>query len=135
MAQKKSAQGSNTKKGGVSGVSGVQVGVGVAAVAAAMAGAAGAYWLYGAKDAARNRKSVKSFMLKARADVLEAVEKAKDLNKETYTKIVDGVVARYAKVSGITTDELAQMTKDLKVAWGHMQKVAATHGKTTKSRR
>ena len=134
MAQNKKAAVSKkevaVKKGGAG------VGVGVAAVAAAMAGAAGAYWLYGSADAAKHRKSVKSFMLKARGDVLAAVEKAKTLDKDTYTSIVDGVVARYAKVSGITSDEIAQMTKDLKATWGHMQKVAANHGKTTgKARR
>ena len=110
--------------------------LGLAAIVAAMAGAAGAYWLYGSPDASKHRKSVKSFMLKSRADVLAAVEKAKDLDKQTYLNIVDGVVKKYATVSGITTAEVAQMTKDLRATWTHMQAVAAKHGKTTtKARR
>ena len=51
---------------------GAVVGVGAAAAAAAAA-AAGAYWFYGAKDAARHRKSARSWMLRARAETMEAV--------------------------------------------------------------
>ena len=124
-AVKTAPRGAIEKKGGAG------VGLGVAAVAAAMATAAGAYWLYGSKDAAKNRKSAKSFMLKARADVLEAVEKVSDINKQTYLNIVDGVVQRYSKVAGITSDEVSQMTKDLTVAWTHMQQVAAKAKKSS----
>lgn len=101
------------------------VGLGAATLAAAMAGAAGAYWLYGSPDAAKHRKSAKSFMLKARADVLEAVEKINDVDKQGYLKIVDGVVKRYSSVAGITSAEIAQMTRDLKATWTHMHAVRA----------
>ena len=37
--------------------------------------AAGTYFLYGSKDAKKNRKAVKSWALKAKAEVLEALEK------------------------------------------------------------
>ena len=98
---------------------------GVATAAALMAGAAGAYWLYGSPESAKHRKMAKSFMLKARAEALEAVEKAKDMDKQTYLNIVDGVVARYSKLSGITSAELAQMTRDLKASWAHMHTIKA----------
>lgn len=103
---------------------GAGVALGAAAAAAAVA-AAGAYWFYGAKDAAKHRKTARSWMLKARAEVMEGVEnvieKLGDIDKETYMKIVDGVVKRYAGVAGVTAAEMAQMTKDLKAAWAHMQ--------------
>jgi hypothetical protein len=97
---------------------GVGVGVGVAAAAAT---AAAAYWLYGAKNAAKHRKLARSWMFKARAEVLEAVEKLGDIDKQTYLDIVDKVVKRYSAVSGATSAELLQMAKDLKSAWQHMQ--------------
>ena len=128
VQNKKSAEKSDAARGGA-------VGLGVAAVAVAMASAAGAYWLYGSPDAAKNRKSAKSFMLKARAEALAAVEKAKDLDKQAYTNIVDTIVKKYSTVSGITAAEIAQMSKDLKATWVHMQKVRAQHGKTIKARR
>jgi hypothetical protein len=116
-----------TKKSASKVSTGAVVGVGAAAAAAA---AAGAYWFYGAKDAARHRKSARSWMLKARADAMEAVEAAVEklgsIDKETYFDIVDGVVKRYAGVAGVTTAEVAEMTKDLKAAWAHMN--AASRG-------
>jgi hypothetical protein len=101
------------------------VGVGVAAAAAT---AAAAYWLYGAKNAAKHRKLARSWMFKARAEVLEAVEKLGDIDKQTYLEIVDKVVKRYSAMSGATSAELVQMAKDLKAAWQHMQS-----SKTTKA--
>ncbi len=96
----------------------VTVGVGVAAAAAA---AAGAYWLYGAKHSAQHRRIAKSWMLKARAEVMEAVENLEEVDREKYMKIVEGVVKNYAK--GASAQELSQMMKDFKATWGHMQQV------------
>lgn len=95
--------------------------LGVAAAAAAAAAAAGAYWFYGSTDAAKHRKQVRSFMLKARADVLEALEKVKDVDRQRYLEIVDKVIARYSGVAGITAAEIAQMARDLRGGWQHMQ--------------
>ena len=96
---------------------GIAVSLGVAAVAAA---AAGTYWFYGASDAGRNRKQVKSWMLKARAEALEMVEKLGDVDKKKYAEIVDQIAKRYAGAKGATTAEIAHMTKDLKAAWAHI---------------
>ena len=93
---------------------------------AAAAAAAGAYWLYGAKHAAKHRKLAKSFMLKARADVMDAVERVQEIDKAQYLAIVDKIVARYSHIAGVTASEVAQMTKDLKAAWAHMQSVHVT---------
>src|SRR6185436_11320611 len=92
---------------------GAQIGTAAALTAAAVAAAAGAYWLYGAKDASKNRKVVKSWMLKARAEVMDAVEKAKDIDKETYLKIVDNVVRGYSAAAGARSKEVQQLISDL----------------------
>lgn len=96
----------------------IAVGVGVAAAAAAAA--AGAYWFYGSKDAKAHRKQAKSWMLKARAEVMERVEALPDINKDTYLAIVQEVLSRYANAKGVTAAELAAVTKDLKGTWSHM---------------
>ena len=119
-----------SKKNG-SGSTGAALGV-VAATAAAAA-AAGAYWLYGAKNAAKHRKLAKSFMLKARADVMDAVERVKDIDKTAYLAIVDKVVAKYSAAAGVTAVEVAQMTKDLKAAWAHIKSVHVTTKGFTKA--
>jgi hypothetical protein len=93
------------------------IGLGVAAAAAAAAG--GAYWLYGAKHSAQHRKMAKSWMLKARAEVLEAIEKLDEIDKEKYMGIVEGVVKNYAK--GASREDLERVMKEFKGAWTHMQ--------------
>ncbi len=108
------------------------VGVGLGVAAAVAAAGAGAYWLYGAKDASKNRKAAKSWMLKARGEVLEAVEKLKDIDKESYMEIVDTVMKRYKGVSGITAAEMAHMVDDFKDSWKHMSKGATKAKKTAK---
>ena len=104
------------------------MGKGVAAAAAMAAAAVGAYWFYGSKEAAKHRKSARSWMLKARGEVLEAVEtvveKAGEIDKEKYMNIVGDVVKRYSSSVGATKQELGQMTKDMKAAWQHVQKVS-----------
>ena len=109
---------------------GMVVGVAAGATAAAAIAAAGAYWLYGSPDAAKHRKSVRSHMLRARAEVLEAVEKMKDVDKQKYLDIVAAVVKRYSTKAGVTAEEIAQMTKDLTGTWQHMY---AAHKKSLAS--
>ncbi len=92
------------------------IAVGVASLAAA---AAGAYWLYGATNAAKHRKVAKSWMLKARAEVMDAVEKVEDLNKAAYFAIVDKVMEKYSELHK-GSPELRTMEKELKAAWSHI---------------
>ncbi len=99
--------------------SGAAIGIGMG-VAAAAAAAGGAYWLYGAKHSAKHRKMAKSWMLKARAEVMEGIEKLEDIDKEKYMDVVHNVLKNYTG-KGASTEELAHMMKDFKSAWGHIQ--------------
>jgi hypothetical protein len=56
----------------MSGARKAEIGAGIAAGVAAAA--LGAYFLYGSKDAKKNRAKVKGWMLKARGEVLEQLE-------------------------------------------------------------
>lgn len=98
----------------------VQAGIGLALAAAA---AAGAYFLYGSKDAKKNRKIVKGWALKAKGEVIEKIEQVKgELTEENYNKIVDGVVAKYSKLKTTTEDEVADLVKDMKGHWKNIKK-------------
>lgn len=98
--------------------SGVAVGVGVAAAAAVAA--AGAYWFYGFDHASKHRKQVKSWMLQARGEVMEAVEKLGSIDKKKYMEIVQQILARYSKMAGVSAAEMTHMKKDLMTTWMHM---------------
>jgi hypothetical protein len=89
--------------------------------AAAAAAAAGAYWLYGAKDASKHRKLAKSWMLKARAEMMELVEKAQELDRDTYMQLAGEVAKRYGSVAGVTAAESQRLIKDLQAGWAYMQ--------------
>ncbi len=109
-----------TKKSGV----GTAVEVGVAAAISAAA-VAGAYWFYGAEHAQKNRKQVKSWMLKARAEALERLEQIAEVDKKVYAQVVDEVASRYSAVDGATSADIAQIQRDLKSAWQHVQHARA----------
>ncbi|PIR84887.1 hypothetical protein COU16_00290 [Candidatus Kaiserbacteria bacterium CG10_big_fil_rev_8_21_14_0_10_47_16] len=114
MATKKKAQ---TK--GLSG--GEKVGIGVGLTAAAV-GAAGAYFLYGSKNAAKNRTKVKSWALKAKAEVLEALEDAEHMTKQEYDALVDAVGGAYTMFKGASKGEIADFKKEMKSHWSNIEK-------------
>ena len=96
--------------------------LGVAAAAAA-AVAAG-FFLYGPKGA-DNRQKVRGWTLKAKGEVLEKLEDAKDLSDESYDLIVDTVTARYAKLKKVGEEEAAKLNKELKKHWKSIKKLAS----------
>ncbi len=100
---------------------GAKVGVVAGLAALAVAGAAGAYFLYG-KDGSKNRKKVKAWSLKAKADIIEKLEKAKVVTEENYHMIVDGALSKYAKVKHVAPEELAALSKELKTHWKSIKK-------------
>ena len=119
----------NAKKGLTRGQ---EIGIGVGVAAALAAAAAGAYFLYG-KDGAKNRKKIKSWMLKAKGEVLEKMEKLKEVNEEKYNEIVDAVAKKYLAVKEMDAKELALMVKELKSYWKEIHK--AVSGKKGSSRK
>lgn len=94
----------------------VGAGIGIAAVAAL-----GTYFLYG-KNGAKNREKISGWMLKMKGEVLDKVEEVKEINKETYFKIVDEVALRYNGLEKVGSADLHKMTEDLKTAWEHLSK-------------
>lgn len=108
------------------------IGAGVAGVAAL---AAAGYFLYGSKDGAKNRKKVHSWMLKVKADVLEGVEKMKNVTEAEYHTVVDKVAAKYKAVKSIDPKELDMMVKELRGHWKNIKKsITATPKKKAAKR-
>lgn len=89
---------------------------------AAAATAAGAYFLYGSKHAAQNRKKVKSWALKAKAEVLEGLEKAEQLTDEEYAKLVETATGVYGTVKNATKGEVADFKREMLAHWKDLQK-------------
>jgi hypothetical protein len=93
-------------------------------LAAAVIGAAAAgYYLYGPKGAA-NRQKVKVWSLKAKAEVLEKLEKAKEVTDASYAETVDKVTAKYAKMKPVGQAEAAKLNQELKRHWNAIKRSA-----------
>jgi len=114
MAAKKKAVLSDAQK----------VGLGVGLTAAAVA-AAGTYFLYGSKGASKNRKAVKSWALKAKAEVLEKLEQAKEMSREEYEQLIDTVGGIYAQVKEASKVDISVFKKEMKEYWNKIEKTAA----------
>ncbi|HEU4677189.1 MAG TPA: hypothetical protein VFS75_00535 [Candidatus Paceibacterota bacterium] len=101
-----------------------KVGLGLGLTAAAVT-AAGAYFLYGTKESAQNRKRVKGWVLKAKGDVLEALEKAKTITEKEYNDLVDAATKAYGTVSKASQGEVRDFKKEMQGHWLELQKSKA----------
>lgn len=111
MAQKKITKDMSTAQ---------KVGIGFGLTAAAVT-AAGAYFLYGSKQATQNRKKVKGWMLKAKGEVLEALEKAEAITEEEYKELVSTASKAYGTVKSATAGEVKDFQKEMQEHWTKLQ--------------
>jgi hypothetical protein len=98
-----------------------KVGIGIGLTAAAVA-AAGAYFLLGSKHAAQNRKKMKGWTLKAKGEVLEALEKAERVSAAEYLALVDTASKAYGTVERATKGELKDFKSEMLGHWDKLQK-------------
>jgi len=97
-----------------------QVGIGIGLTAAAVA-AAGAYFLYGSETADKNRKTVKSWMLKAKAEVLEQLEDTKKMSREEFQEVVAGVASTYAGVKAASKKDVSGFATEMMQHWDKLE--------------
>jgi hypothetical protein len=102
-------------------ISNTQIAVGAGIGAAVLAAAAGTYFLYG-KDAPKRRKAVRSWMLKAKGEILEQIEKLPDLDQATYFALIDTASQKYAGLKDVSSAEVADLVKELRSHWRGIKK-------------
>ena len=96
----------------------------VAGIAGLTAAAVGAYYLYGSKNAPKNRAQVKGWMLKAKGEVLEKLEGVQDISESVYATAVDAVAKKYQAVKNIDAQELESFITNMKAHWSGIKKSA-----------
>lgn len=101
-----------------------QVGIGVGLTATALS-AVGAYFLYGSSKAAQNRKKVKGWMLKAKGEVLEALENAESITEAEYKALLNTVTNTCSTLKNVSKGELRDFKKEMTEHWNSIQKSAA----------
>jgi len=99
---------------------------------AAAVAAAGTYFLYGSKSAAKNRKAVKSWALKAKAEVLEKLEEAKEMTKEEYEEMINAVAGAYIGLKTASKAEIKDFKDEMKEHWRAIEKSASPLKKSVK---
>ena len=99
------------------------------------AAAVGAYYLYGTKDASKNRAKVKGWMLKAKGEVLEKLEGVGDVSESAYTTAVDAVAKKYNQLKTIDQAELASFVDEMKHHWIGISKTVKKVAKTKKGKK
>ena len=97
--------------------SGTSAGAIIAGIAGVTAAAVGAYYLCGSKDAAKNRAKVKGWMLKAKGEVLEELERAQEVTESAYHSAIDAVAQKYQALKSVDADELAAFVAEMKGHW------------------
>lgn len=107
------------------------VGIGIGLSTAAVA-AASAYFLYGSKSAAKNRKTVKSWALKAKAEVLEKLEDAQEMTQSEYDQLIKSVSGAYAGAKNASKKDIMEFSKEMKDHWKSIEKAAAPLKKDAK---
>ncbi len=105
-----------TKKGSGVGKA-IAVGAGVAALGAV------AYLLMG-PNGKKNRKAVKAWTVKMKAEVAEKMENMKEVTAPIYEKIVHEVADKYKKLKNIDSKDVQAEVNALKKQWSGMAKKA-----------
>jgi predicted alpha/beta-hydrolase family hydrolase len=103
-----------------------------AGIAGLTAAAIGTYFLYGHKDAVKNRAKVKGWMLKAKGEVLEELEKAGDITEEKYHGIVGSVLKKYHDLKKIDKTDVSGFLESMKDEWKEMAGVKKPQKKSKK---
>jgi hypothetical protein len=120
MANK--SEGKKQAAGGVAKSSkAVEVGIGLGTAAVA---AAGAFFLYGSKNAAKNRKQVKSWALKAKAEVLEKLEDASEMTQAEYDQLIKSVSGAYSSAKNASKKDIKEFAMEMGQHWKEIEKAA-----------
>ncbi|MDP3697785.1 MAG: hypothetical protein Q8R55_07300 [Candidatus Taylorbacteria bacterium] len=92
------------------------MGLGAGLAAAAVGAALGSYLLTG-KRAAKTKRVLRGWMLKAKGELLEQLENAGNVGEDMYYKAVDQIAGKYSKMSGVAKEEVDDMATELKKQW------------------
>lgn len=91
--------------------------MGVGIIGAGLAGlAATAYFFLGPKGR-KHQQHAKAWAIKMKGDVVEKLEKAREVSEPIYHEIIDTVAREYAKGMKASKPEITALASDLKKHW------------------
>lgn len=90
--------------------------IGAVALTTLAAMIAGAYF-FGSSEATKRRRLVRGWAMRAKADVLDSIERLSNVDRQTYLDAVDAVLKRYQAMKEIDAKELVALGKELRGYW------------------
>ncbi len=81
----------------------------------------GANFLFNTKKGKQSLKHIKSWAFKMKAEILEKLERAKEVNQEIYNRVIDELGEKYKKVKGMTVEDVTAIAQELKSQWKNVQ--------------
>jgi len=95
-----------------------------AVIGASLAGlAATAYFFFGPKGK-KHRQHAKAWAIKMKGEVVEKLEKTREITEPVYREIIDTVAKEYKKGKKASQPEIAALAEDLKKHWKSMSTLA-----------
>jgi hypothetical protein len=95
-----------------------------AVIGASLAGlAATAYFFFGPKGK-KHRQHAKAWAIKMKGDVVEKLEKAREITEPIYREIIDTVAKEYKKGKKASQPEIEALATDLKKHWKSISQLA-----------
>ena len=91
------------------------------AIGAVAATVAGAYYLYGSREGQAARKNMSAFAVKMKGEMLEGLEKLKEVSEPKYKELVKKVEEKYAKAK-VDNPEFKRVVGEIGAVWGKMKK-------------
>jgi hypothetical protein len=96
----------------------------LAVIGASLAGlAATAYFFFGPKGK-KHQQQAKAWAIKMKGEVVEKLEKAREITEPIYREIIDAVASGYKKGKKASQPEINALAEDLKKHWRSMSKLA-----------
>ena len=81
----------------------------------------GAHFLFNTKKGKQSLKHMRSWAFRMKSELLDRLEKAKEVNKDVYDRVVDELATKYQKVKGMTVAEVTEIAQELKGQWKYVQ--------------
>lgn len=85
--------------------------------AGAVAAAVGGAYLFLQSMTKKTDRKPQSWILRAKADVMEEVQKVPHISQKAYRGIIDSVLKHYGKMKDVSRSELSALKKDLEKNW------------------
>jgi hypothetical protein len=83
---------------------------------------AGGFFLFGSKNAKRNRQNVEWWVEDAKDEVLSNVKKIKNLTRSKFEETIDKVIDKYADFKDATKEKVDGLREELRSRWDEVEK-------------